>query len=57
MTASWMQSEKYAKVDKHLYRDETGKEFTQFTISYPDGSGELVRVPKDSSNSKEQDEN
>jgi hypothetical protein len=36
----------YATVRKDKYRDELGREYTQHTINYPDGSGEFVRVPQ-----------
>jgi hypothetical protein len=40
-----MSGERQATVRKDLWRDETGNEFTQYTIKYADGSGEFVRIP------------
>ncbi len=37
--------EGYATVRKDGYRDRDGKEYTQYTIKYPDGTGEFARVP------------
>jgi hypothetical protein len=37
--------EGFAKVTKHPYRDELRRPYTQYTITYEDGSGELARVP------------
>lgn len=35
-----------ACVSKNEYRDIHGREYTHFTISYPDGSGEFAKVPR-----------
>lgn len=37
----------YAIVTKTPHRDVERREYTQFTINYPDGSGEFVRQPVD----------
>lgn len=36
----------YAIVDKRPYRDVDSRKYIQYTINYPDGSGEFVRVPE-----------
>lgn len=35
----------YATVRKEGYRTPEAREYTQYTITYPDGSGEFARVP------------
>ena len=35
----------YASLDKQPYRDRDGREYTQYTMNYPDGRGEFMRVP------------
>lgn len=41
-----LQEAGYAQVDKRKYRDELGREYIQYTITYADGSGEYARVPQ-----------
>jgi hypothetical protein len=36
----------YATIDKRSYRDELGRVYAQYTIKYPDGSGEFVKAPQ-----------